>query len=70
MNILLNPYGVTKKVIKLIDKDKIGKMSYSCRFEVKEIFQDENKIIEIVKEKGDKRTLDFNQKETKIMFFV
>lgn len=70
MNILLGPCGVSKKTIKLIDKDNVGKMSYSCRFEVKELFQDENKIIQIVKEKGDKRILDFNQKETKVVFYV
>jgi len=70
MTVSLDPGCVSKKTIKLVEKDRLGKMSYACRYEVKELFQDENKIIQIVKEKGDKRTLDFDQKETEVAFYV
>lgn len=68
MNIILKPNDKDKKIIKLVDKKSSGKMSFSCRFDVKYVEYNEDKIIQLVKDKGEKHVLDYNQKETKIMF--
>lgn len=70
MNIKLYPGDKCKKVIKLIKRDKPGKMSFTCRFEVKEYITDEKKIIEIIKERGEKHSLEYDKSDINMAFYV